>query len=55
MGRLTSIYGRIINLSEFIKSVNLDAKIVASGSVGVPILEVLLKNSEIDIICTDKG
>jgi len=55
MGGLTPVYGTIIKLSEFIKSINNDAKIVAGGSVAMSIPEVLLKNSEVDIICTGEG
>jgi radical SAM superfamily enzyme YgiQ (UPF0313 family) len=55
MGGLTPVYGTIIKLSEFIKSVNPDAKIVAGGSVAMSIPDVLLKNSEVDIICTGEG
>ena len=55
IGGLTPVYGTIIKLSEFIKSVNPDAKIVAGGSVAMSIPKILLKNSEVDIICTGEG
>jgi radical SAM superfamily enzyme YgiQ (UPF0313 family) len=55
MGGLTPVYGTIIKLSEFIKSVNPDAKIVVGGSVAMPIPEVLLRNSSVDIICIGEG
>lgn len=55
IGGLAPTYGRIIKLSKFIKSVNPDAKIVAGGSAAMSMPEVLLKNSEVDVICTGEG
>jgi len=55
MGGLTPTYSTIIKLSEFIKSVHPDVKIIAGGYVAMPIPEVLLKNSEVAIICTGEG
>lgn len=55
IGGLIPTYGRVIELSKFIKSVNPDVKIVAGGSVAMSMPKVLLKNSEIDIICTGEG
>jgi radical SAM superfamily enzyme YgiQ (UPF0313 family) len=55
IGGLTPVYGTIIKLSEFIKSVNPDAKIVAGGSVAMSIPEILLKHSDVDVICTGEG
>lgn len=55
IGGLTPVYNAIVKLSKFIKSVNPDVKIVAGGSVAMPIPEILLKNSEVDIICTGEG
>lgn len=55
VGGLTPVYNYIIKLSKFIKSVNPDAKIVVGGSVAMPIPEVLLRNSRVDIVCTGEG
>ncbi len=55
IGGIASIYGRIIRLSEFIKSVNPDSKIIVGGYVAIALPEVLLRNSEVDIICTGEG
>jgi len=55
IGGLVPTYGKIIKLSRFIKSINPDAKIIAGGSAAMPMPDVLLKNSEVDIICTGEG
>ena len=55
IGGLTPVYGKIIKLAEFVRFVNPDAKIIAGGYVAMSIPEVLLKNSEIEIICTGEG
>ena len=55
IGGLAPTYGRIIALSKFVKSVNPEAKIIAGGSAAMSMPEVLLKNSEVDIICTGEG
>ena len=54
-GGLTPVYGTIIKLSELIKSINPNAKVVAGGSVAMSIPQILLKHSEVDIICTSEG
>ncbi len=55
IGGLAPTYGRIITLSKLIKSVNPDAKVIAGGSAAMSMPKVLLKNSEVDIICTGEG
>lgn len=55
IGGLVTTYRSIIAISKLIKSVNSDAKIVAGGSVAMPIPEVLLKNSEVDVVCLGEG
>ncbi len=55
IGGLITVYKRIIKLSKLIKSVNSDAKIIAGGSVAMSIPMDLLKNSDVDIICTGEG
>ena len=54
-GGLAPVYKTIVKLSRFIKSVNPEAKIIAGGYVAMPIPDVLLKNSEVDIVCTGEG
>ncbi|MBD3264491.1 MAG: radical SAM protein [Candidatus Omnitrophica bacterium] len=55
IGGIASTYGQIISLSNLIKRVNPDSKIIAGGYAVMCIPEVLLKNSEVDIVCTGEG
>ncbi|MGA7678085.1 MAG: radical SAM protein [Dehalococcoidia bacterium] len=55
IGGLITTYASVVSLSKFIKFTNPDAKIVAGGSVAMPIPEVLLKNSAVDTICMGEG
>ena len=55
IGGLTPVYGSIIKLSKFIKSINPEAKIIAGGIVAMSMPDILLKNSEVDIVCTGEG
>jgi len=55
IGGLSSVYKYIVELSKFIKSLNPKAKIIAGGYVAMPNPEILLNNSEIDIVCTGEG
>ena len=55
IGGISSVYDITIRLSEFVKSVNPDAKIISGGYLSMSIPKVLLKNSDIDIICTGEG
>lgn len=55
IGGLAPVYRTIVKLSRFIKSVNPEAKIVAGGYVAMPIPDILLKNSEVDIVCVGEG
>lgn len=55
IGGLAPVYKTIVKLSRFIKFVNPEAKIIAGGYVAMPIPDVLLKNSEVDIVCTGEG
>lgn len=55
IGGIASVYDITIRLSEFVKSVNPDAKIISGGYLSMSIPKVLLKNSDIDIICTGEG
>lgn len=55
IGGIASVYKFMIEISDFIKEINPDSKIVAGGYVAMPIPNVLLENSKIDIICTGQG
>ena len=55
IGGLIPTYGRVIALSKFIKSVNPDVKIITGGSVAMSSPDVILSNSEVDIVCIYEG
>ncbi|MCM8756439.1 MAG: B12-binding domain-containing radical SAM protein [Candidatus Omnitrophica bacterium] len=55
IGGIASTYKYILELSKFIKLTNPEAKIIVGGYVAIPIPEVILKNSPIDIVCTGEG
>jgi radical SAM superfamily enzyme YgiQ (UPF0313 family) len=55
IGGLSSVYKYIVELAKYIKSVKPGAKIVAGGYVAMSHPTVLLKNSQVDIICTGEG
>ncbi len=55
IGGIASTYSVIVKLSKLIKEVNPDAKIIAGGYVAMATPEVLLRNSEIDIVSTGEG
>ena len=55
IGGIASVYKEIVRLSKYIKSINQNSKIIAGGYVAMPLPDVLLKNSEVDIVCTGEG
>ena len=55
IGGLIPIYRHVIAMSDYIKSVNPDATIVAGGSVAMSVPKELLTHSKVDIICTGEG
>jgi len=55
VGGLIPTYGSIVRLARFIKKINPAAKIIAGGSAAMSTPEVLLKNSEVDVVCTGEG
>ncbi|MDI6785953.1 MAG: radical SAM protein [bacterium] len=55
IGGLAPTYGSIIKLSKLIKHENPHAKIIAGGYVVMSMIDTLLKNSEVDIVCTGEG
>lgn len=55
IGGLAPVYRSIVELSSFIKKQNPDSKIIAGGYVAMPIPDILLKNSQVDIVCTGEG
>ena len=55
IGGIASVYRSLVELSELVKKVNPDSKIIAGGYVAMPIPELLLDNSRVDIICMGEG
>ena len=45
----------MVKLSEFVKQVNSDSKIIAGGYAVMPNPKIVLRNSSIDIACTGEG
>lgn len=55
VGGIASVYLFIVEVSDLIKKVNPDSKVIAGGYVAMPIPDLLLKNSKVDIVCTGEG
>ncbi len=55
IGGLIPVYRRIILLSKLIKDRNPSAVIIAGGSAAMSVPEILLQNSEVDIVCAGEG
>lgn len=55
MGGLIPVYKRLIAYAEMIKEVNPQAVIIAGGSAAMSVPELLLKNSEVDVVCAGEG
>ncbi len=55
MGGIATVYRSIIELSDFIKNINPDSKIIVGGYVAMPIPNLLLSHSRADIVCTGEG
>lgn len=55
IGGLTPTYGKIIAFSKLIKTIHPEARIVAGGSAAMSTPEIMLSNSEVDIVCTGEG
>lgn len=55
IGGIASVYKFIVEVSEFIKKVNPDSKVIAGGYVAMPIPDLLLRNSQVDIVCIGEG
>lgn len=55
IGGLIPIYKTVIELSKWIRSISENSKIIAGGSVAMSIPELLLRNSQVDIVCTGEG
>ncbi|MDY0133124.1 MAG: radical SAM protein [Desulforegulaceae bacterium] len=55
IGGLVPVYKTVIELSQWIRSISKKAKIIAGGSVAMSIPQLLLENSEVDIVCTGEG
>jgi len=54
-GGMISAYKYIVKLSKFIKLISPNTKIIAGGYVALSHPEVLLKNSDVDIVCSGEG
>lgn len=55
IGGIASTYRSIVELSKLIKKEKPDAKIIAGGYVAMASPDLLLKNSQVDIICVGEG
>ncbi len=55
IGGIASAYRQIVELCALIRQLRPEVKIVAGGYVVMPIPEVLLKNSAVDVVCTGEG
>ena len=55
MGGLIPVYKTFIKLSKWLREINKHCIILAGGSAAMSVPELLLKNSEVDIICTGEG
>jgi radical SAM superfamily enzyme YgiQ (UPF0313 family) len=55
IGGLIPVYKRIISYAKIIKEVNPKAVIIAGGSAAMSVPELLLKNSEVDVVCAGEG
>lgn len=55
IGGLIPVYKKIIQYAEIIKDVNPEAVIIAGGSAAMSVPELLLMNSEVDVVCAGEG
>lgn len=55
MGGIIPVYKRIIKYSDLIRKINPGAVIIAGGSAAMSVPELLLKNSQVDIVCVQEG
>lgn len=55
IGGLVPTYGYLIKISEIVKGYHPRAKVVAGGSAGMSVPDLLLKNSMVDVVCTGEG
>lgn len=55
IGGLIPVYKRIIKYSSLVKKANPSALIIAGGSAAMSVPEMLLRNSDVDIICAGEG
>jgi radical SAM superfamily enzyme YgiQ (UPF0313 family) len=55
IGGLIPVYKRIIAYAEMIKRINPETVIIAGGSAAMSVPELLLNNSEVDVVCAGEG
>jgi len=55
IGGLSPVYKYTVELSRWIKSLNSKSKIILGGYVAMSVPEILINNSEADIICIGEG
>ena len=55
IGGLIPVYKRIIGLSRTIKTIHPNCIIVAGGSAAMSVPQLLLENSDVDVVCTGEG
>lgn len=55
IGGIASVYRSIVDLSKFIRDQNPDSKIISGGYVAMPLPDLLLAKSLVDIVCIGEG
>ena len=55
IGGLIPVYKRIILYADMIKGINHDAVIIAGGSAAMSVPQLLLQNSNVDVVCAGEG
>ncbi|MFH1593939.1 MAG: radical SAM protein [Candidatus Omnitrophota bacterium] len=55
MGGLIPVYRVIVEYAGIIKAINREAIVIAGGSVAMSVPEVLLRHSNVDIVCAGEG
>lgn len=55
IGGLIPVYKRIVKYAAMIKEINPKAIIIAGGSAAMSVPELLLRNSEVDVVCAGEG
>ena len=55
IGGLIPVYKRIIELTQYVKNIRSDCLVIAGGSAAMSVPELLLSNSQVDVVCSGEG